>query len=305
MRLFVTGGTGVLGRRVLPRLIRAGHAVTAVARSDEKAALVRDLGAQPAHVDLFDPAAVRGAVYGHDAVINLATKIPPPSRATFANAWAESNRLRSEAAANLVDAALASGVEGFVQESIAFIYPDSGDRWIDEDVPLDPPALGRANVAAEAAAARFTEAGRTGVVLRFGQFYAAEAAHTVYMARMSRLRIPALPGPSDAYGPAIAAEDAAAGVVAALDAPPGTWNVTDDEPLTRRAFNRAVAEALGGRPPIGTGNLLLRLSANTRFYLRSLRVSNGRFKKATGWSPTYPNAAVGWRAMAPEMALSQ
>jgi hypothetical protein len=65
-----------------------------------------------------------------------------------------------DGARNLVDAALETGAERFVQESIAFIYPDRGDAWIDEDVPIDPPALGRANQAAEAEAARFTGTGR-------------------------------------------------------------------------------------------------------------------------------------------------
>jgi nucleoside-diphosphate-sugar epimerase len=301
MRLFVAGATGVLGRRVLPLLVQAGHAVTGVARSADKAALVRDRGAQPVHVDLFDPVAVRAAVDGHEVVINLATKIPPPSRAAFTSAWAESNRLRTEASRNLVNASLDTGVERFVQESIAFLYPDSGDRWIDEDAPLDPPVLGRANQAAEVEAGRFTKAGRIGVVLRFGQFYAADAAHTIYMARMARRRLPALPGPKDAYGPAIAVEDAAAGIAAALHVSAGTWNVADDEPLTRRAFNRAVADALGVKPPYGTGSVLLRLSRNTRLYLRSQRVSNRRFKAATGWSPRYPDAAAGWRAMVAEM----
>ncbi|HZN17507.1 MAG TPA: NAD(P)-dependent oxidoreductase [Micromonosporaceae bacterium] len=300
MKVFVTGATGVLGRRVLPQLVQAGHSVTGVARSAGKAALVRDLGALPAHVDLFDPVAVRAAVDGHDVVANLATKIPPPSRAVLTSAWAQNDRLRREASRNLVNASLETGVTRFVQESIAFVYPDSGDRWVDEDVPLDPPALGRASQAAEAEASRFTKAGRVGVVLRFGQFYAADAAHTMYMRRMACRRLPPLPGPRSAYAPAIAAQDAAAGVVAALDAPAGAWNVTDDEPLTRQAFNLAVAQALGVEPPHGTGSLLLRLSGNTRFYLRSLRVSNRRFKAATGWSPRYPDAATGWQAMVTE-----
>jgi nucleoside-diphosphate-sugar epimerase len=115
---------------------------------------------------------------------------------------------------------------------------------------------------------------------------------------MARLRLPALPGPKSAYAPAIAADDAATAVVAALGVPAGIWNVTDDEPLTREEFHRAMTRALGVGMPLSTGTLLLRLSANTRFYLRSQRISNERFKAATGWSPRYPDAAAGWRAMA-------
>jgi nucleoside-diphosphate-sugar epimerase len=297
MKVFVTGATGVLGRRTVPLLVAAGHAVTAVARSPQKAALVRTLGAEPVEVDLFDVSAVKTAVEGHDGVVNVATRIPPPSRAALPGAWSENGRLRSVASRHLVDASLAAGVGRFVQESIAFIYPDCGDRWIDEDVALDPPALGRPTVDAESQARRFTEAGGVGTALRFGQFYSSDSAHTQYMCRMARRRLPPLPGPGSAYGPAIAVEDAASAVVAALAGPAGVWNVTDDEPLTRRAFNRAVADALGVGAARGTGTTLLRLSGNTRFYLRSQRVSNRRFKEATGWVPRYPDAAAGWAAM--------
>lgn len=301
MKVFVAGATGVLGRRAVSQLVEAGHAVTGVARSKEKATLVRKLGAEPAEVDLFDLAAVTAAVDGHSVVINLATKIPSPFQAARPSAWAENDRIRSEASRNLVEAALAAGAGRFVQESIAFIYPDCGGRWIDEDVPLDPPVIGRANQAAEAQAGRFTEAGGVGVVLRFGQFYAWESIHSRYMRRMARWRLPALPGPKAAYAPAIAAEDAAAAVVAALAVPAGTWNVGDDEPLTRQAFHRALAAALGVKAPMGTGTTLLRMNRNTRFYLRSQRISNRRFKEATGWSPRYPDAGAGWRAMVAEM----
>ncbi|MGH8922437.1 MAG: NAD-dependent epimerase/dehydratase family protein, partial [Actinomycetes bacterium] len=288
------------GRRAVPRLVEAGHHVTGVARSADKAAWLRRVGAEPVTMDLFDPAAVRAAVDGHEVVINLATNIPPPSRAARPSAWSDNDRIRSEASRHLVDAAAAAGARRFVQESIAFIYPEGGDRWIDEDVPLDPPPLGRANVAAEAQAQRFAATGAVGVVLRFGGFYAWEAAHTRFMRRLARWRLPAMPGPPAAYSPAIAADDAASAVVASLHAPGGTWNVTDDDPMTRRAFNRMVADTLGARPPIGTGTTLLRLSPNTRFYLRSQRVANRRFKDATGWAPRYPDAAAGWRAMAAE-----
>ena len=58
-----------------------------------------------------------------------------------------------------------------------------------------------------------------------------------------------------------------------------------------------VAEAIGAGTPLMTGALMLRLSANTRFYLRSQRVTNRRFKEATGWAPRYPDAGTGWRVM--------
>jgi len=83
MRVFLTGSTGVIGRRAVPLLVSARHQVTAVARSAEKRLALERAGATAVTVDPFDPLAVRQAVRGHDAVINLATHIPRATRAFF------------------------------------------------------------------------------------------------------------------------------------------------------------------------------------------------------------------------------
>jgi nucleoside-diphosphate-sugar epimerase len=133
MKVFVAGATGVLGWRAVRDLVAAGHAVTGIARSEEKATRLRSLGATPVRVDLFDADAVREAAAGHDAVLNLATHVPKPSEATRRRAWAEHERIRSEGARILVDAAVAGGASVYVQESLAFAYADGahapGPHW--------------------------------------------------------------------------------------------------------------------------------------------------------------------------------
>ena len=108
MRIFVAGATGVIGRRVVVQLRAAGHAVTGIARTPEKAAQLRRVGARPISVSLFDPAALRDAVVGHDAVVNLATKIPTLAQSARAQGWTENTRIRVEGSRNLVDAAIAA-----------------------------------------------------------------------------------------------------------------------------------------------------------------------------------------------------
>jgi uncharacterized protein YbjT (DUF2867 family) len=130
MKIFLAGGTGVVGTRALPALIAGGHDVTAVARTEEKAALVRSLGGEPVTVDLFDGGAVADAVVGHEVVVNLATSIPPLSKAARGGAWSTNDRLRREASNHLVDGALRGGAGRYVQESIAFPYVDHGDVFM-------------------------------------------------------------------------------------------------------------------------------------------------------------------------------
>ena len=155
MRIFVSGGTGVVGRPAVAGLIAAGHDVTVVGRTSERAEQIRAAGAVPIQVDLFDPTGLVAAVAGHDAVINLATHIPAPSKAARGAAWAENERLRREASGYLVDAALAAGATVFVQESLAFAYADGGDNILDEDSPLLGDDLSAGIATAEANTARF------------------------------------------------------------------------------------------------------------------------------------------------------
>jgi nucleoside-diphosphate-sugar epimerase len=298
MKVFLAGGTGVVGSRALPALVAAGHEVTAVGRGAEKAGLVTRLGGSPVTVDLFDAASVAAAVVGHEVVVNLATNIPPFARSARKKAWATNDRIRKEASRNLVDAAIATGAGRYVQESICFPYLDAGDRWIDEDAPTDHGPWGFAGAGeAERQTARFTASsgGGAGVVLRFAQLYGADASHQISMVKALRRRINPFIGPPDTYTSWISAEDAGAAVVAALDAPAGTYNVVDDEPLTRRDAGRVAAENLGLRPPITLPGWAFAASPpSAKYVMRSLRVSHHRFTAATGWAPAHPSIRGSW-----------
>lgn len=212
MKVFVAGATGVLGNRVVPLLVRAGHQVTAIARTPEKAAVLRAVGAEPVTVGLFEPDRLIAAVAGHGAVVNLATHIPDLSRAARSSAWAENDRIRTEGSRNLVDAALADGALRYVQESISFFYADGGEDWLDEDAALDVPAFAAAILTAEAQAARFAAAGGSGVVLRFGWFYGAGSSHTASQLRIARRGLSPFPGAQDGYQAFVHLDDAASAV---------------------------------------------------------------------------------------------
>ena len=298
MKLFVSGATGALGKQLVPLLVAAGHDVSAVARTPEKAAVLERAGARPVTVNLFDAAAVRAAVAGHEAVVNVATHIPPAAKALLPGAWRENDRIRREASKNLVEAALAAGAARFVQESFAPMYPDRGDAWIDETVPVTPAPYSRSTVAAEEQAHHFTRSGGAGVVLRFGYFYGPEAGFTRdTIASVRKGRAPVF-GKGEGFFSSIHLDDAAAAVVAALGVPAGTYNVVEDEPLRRRAYFDALAEALGVPPPKFLPAWLAPLTGNLGEQLsRSQRIANGKLRAASGWAPKYPSVREGWPAV--------
>ena len=206
MKIFVTGGTGVIGRHTIPLLTEAGHDVDAPGHHD---------------LDLLDPDAVRDAVAPADAVLHFATRIPPPEQRGEPENWAENDRLRGEGTPILARAALVGSVDLLLMPTVAFVYPpgpsDESTR-IRDDLPF---FLNTALVA-EQAVAGFTQSGRRGIVLRLGLLYGPGTGSD---------------GPDDYFGTTLEIDDAARAIVAALDAPAGLYNVVaDGEPVSNRLF---------------------------------------------------------------------
>lgn len=301
MKVFLTGATGAVGPTTVRKLLERGHDVRGVARTDAKAAVLRALGAEPVAVDLFDGDAVKATVDGCAALLHLATNVPPLRQMTKADAWATHNRLRTTASELLIEAALATGVETFVKESVTFIYPDGGAEWIDETTPPDETvAMLQPSVDGERLIDRFVDGGRRGVVLRFGGFYGSEARYTDEALKVARWRGALQAGAPNGYVSSIHTHDVASAAVAALDAPSGLYNAVDDEPLTRREYLDAFSAAFGLHKLHMAPRWFLRLTGGsaTAAVAKSQRVSNRKLRDATGWAPQYPSVREGWAEVA-------
>jgi nucleoside-diphosphate-sugar epimerase len=259
------------------------------------------MGASPVEASFDDTGSLRRAVAGCDAVVNLATHMPASSMMMIRrSSWEANDAIRSRGSSNLVDAALAEGVARFVQESFAPIYPDCGERWIDEAVPLRPVRYNRSILDAEASAARFMKAGGAAVVLRFADFYGPDSRFLIEaIAQLRKTGRAFLPGSPDAFVSSVHHDDAATAAAAALTLPAGTYNVSDDEPVTRRDYFDSLARTLGLPPPkpfpwwarAMFGSLGTLLS-------RSERISNRKLKAASNWTPRYRSVREGWPSVA-------
>lgn len=300
MKIFVAGGTGVVGSRAVPGLVAQGHDLTVVVRSPDKAADVRAMGATPVHVSLFDDEKLKAAVAGHDVVINLATSIPLFSTAWRAGAWKINDRIRRDGSRNLVNAALAATARRVVQESMAFLYADGGSLWLDESAPTKASSITASALDAESEARRFEESGGAAVILRFGSFYGPDSGHTVDAVKLARRGVGTTFGPGTGYIASISTDDAAAAVVAAAtEAPTGTYNVVDDEPVTRQEYDRVLARAVGRETLRPMPRFVVRLMGDKLDHVaRSQRVANKAFRETTSWRPRYRSVREGIPAVA-------
>ena len=300
MRVFIAGGTGTLGRPTIRLLRAAGHEVHALARTAERCAPLRELGAEPVVGDLFDLRAMTETLAGMDAVLHLATRIPPLAQMRKLAAWRDNDRLRSQGASVLVSAAIAAKAKIYLQESITFLYQSMGDTQLFETAPLDAPQPLASAREAERETARFTARGGQGIVLRFGAFYGPDAPSTRDTVKLARRRLFPIIGSGDHYFSSIQVDDAAAAVVAALAIPGGVYNVVDDEPMPMRDYMAAFTSAFGFKPawhlPLWLARVLL--GSGTDALTRSQRVNNTMFKAVAAWTPKYPSVRQGWPAVA-------
>lgn len=253
-------------------------------------------------MNLMDAASVRRAMGKPDIVINLSTHIPDSRTARrFPWSWRENDRVRRVGSANLATAARLAAADCVIQESFAPLYEDRGDEWIDERWRLNPARHNKTVLDAESAVAQFTKFGGRGIVLRFAYFYGADSPLTRGMLESVRRGVSPLVGSPDAYYPTVSHDDAAAAVVEALHLPAGTYNVVDDQPLTRGDWLESLSQALGVALPRNRASWLTALDGGaTELRSRSQRVSNRKLRELTDWRPTAASVREAWPSVLQE-----
>jgi nucleoside-diphosphate-sugar epimerase len=307
MRVFVAGATGAIGRPLLPRLIAAGHEVTGMTRSEEKAAAVRDAGARPVVCDVFDVEGLRAAMSAAapEVVIHQLTALPDRFDFRDKDLYTATNRLRGEGTRILLEAAAAAGARRMVAQSIAFIYAPR-DGWVkrEDDPTLEPGDTGFAEAVETTLAMEQAVTGSSdleGLVLRYGFFYGPNTAYgeTGYTVEDVRKRRFPVVGAGTGTFSFIHVDDAADATVAAIErGAPGVYNVTDDEPAAMRDWLPIFAEAFGAKKPLRVPAWIARLGAGKTAadFATSLRgASNEKAKRELGWQPRWASWREGFR----------
>jgi nucleoside-diphosphate-sugar epimerase len=304
MKIFVAGGAGAIGRRLVPRLVARGHRVTATTRSPAKVELLRGMGAEPVVVDGLDGAAVGEAVARAepDAILHEMTSLAGiPDLRRFDRSFGVTNQLRTRGTAHLLAAARASGARRFVAQSYTgWTNMRTGGPVKTEDDPLDPsPAKAQIETMA---AIRFLEqavlgAPLDGLVLRYGNLYGPGASDAL-VDLVCKRRMPIL-GDGAGVWSWIHVDDAAEATVAALERGlSGVYNVTDEEPARVSEWLPYLAERLGAKPPLRVPAWIARLMAGevaTRWMTEGRGASSAKLRAALDWRPRWRSWRDGFR----------
>jgi nucleoside-diphosphate-sugar epimerase len=285
-------------------LLAAGHDVTGSTRSEEKAAKLRESGAEAVVVDLTDRAALTEAVGAArpEVVINQLTALPKELDYRDKDYLDATNVLRREVSPVLAAAAAEAGAKRLIAQSIAFIYAPEGPMVQTEEGrllnPQNPKPFGPGSAAVrELERSTLETPGLEGIVLRYGWFY---GPGTYYASDGSnakearRRRLPVI-SPGTGMFSFIHVDDAATATLAAIDrGMPGIYNIVDDEPAEMRDWVPHYCEALGAKRPFKVPGWIARIAAGKEAIAMasSLRgASNAKAKSELGWEPRFPT----WR----------
>ena len=306
MKVFVAGGAGALGARLVPKLIDAGHEVVATTRSPRKADEIGRLGARGMVMDGLDPESVLTAVgeARPEVIVHEMTALAELEGQSdvrhFDRSFAMTNRLRGEGTDNLLAAAAEVGARRFLNQSYAaWTYARSGGPVKSEDDPLDPdpPKEQRQSLATIEHLERATlEAPLEGVVLRYGAFYGPGTSEPIFGEMAHRRRLPVI-GDGGGVWSFVHIDDAAAATALAIErGEPGIYNVVDDEPAPSAEWIPALAEQVGAKPPRHLPRWLGRLGGGevgVSMMCEIRGAANAKAKRELGWKPAHPT----WRGV--------
>jgi nucleoside-diphosphate-sugar epimerase len=306
MKIFLAGAGGAIGRSLLPRLIEAGHEVTGMSRSEQRAEAIRSAGAQALVCDVFDAAALAEGVAAAQPEVVVHELTSLPDRIDLRNPeYGPNNRIRREGTRNLLAAASAAGARRVVAQSIAFMYAPVGGPVKDEEAPLMTGAEGSFGESVDATVSleeQVTGAeGIEGLVLRYGWFYGPGTYFGLDGSTaedIRRRRFPVVGGGSG-ISSFIHIDDAAAATVAAVErGAPGIYNVVDDVPAPMSEWVPVYAGAIGAKRPFRVPGWLARLVAGKQAVAMATGLrgaSNAKAKAGLGWEPSYASWRQGFR----------
>lgn len=306
MRVFVAGGSGLVGRRLVRQLVERGHQVTATTTAPGKLESLRQWGAEAIVMDGLDAAAVGQAVATArpDVVVHQMTAIAPahagkPDIKHMDRWFAPTIRLRVEGTDHLVAAAEASGVKHIVAQSYGSWNGIREGGWVKtEEDPLDA-LTGTAAEGGMAAIQHLEKAviGAGGAALRFGALYGPDALDD--QVELVKKRQYPLVGSGEGRSSWLHLDDAATATVLAVEQnAKGLFNIVDDEPAAAGDWLPYLAQSAGAKPPMHIPTWVARPLAGDVAVIMMTEgrgFSNAKAKRELGWQLKYPSWRQGFK----------
>lgn len=257
-RIGILGASGVVGRCLIPKLLKQAHDIHYAK-------------------DIFDEASLIAAFQDCEVVINLATAIPKPGQT-----WDLNDRIRREGTATLIKVCQHLGIQRFIQQSIAMLYHQPGATWLDESAEFYPNAITQSAADMEIL---IENSNLDYIILRGGLLYGPSTGREDTWRKQAQTHALTLPKNKHDYLSLIHVEDLAEAFALAVSTPYSKLavNIVDDEPVTYEALYHFIAKQEQALPPTEVSTIAP----------YAFRVRNHFAKEILGWQPHFKNYQEG------------
>ena len=269
MKVFITGATGVIGKRVAKILVAKGNEVIGLSRTKEKSEQLKNIGADHAQIDLFNLQELIDTTKDCDALLHLATSIPKKTMPKPKD-WLLNDKIRIEGTNNLVAAAIHNKIDKFIGQSITALYGQQNGNYVTAQTPLPSNQIKMLESALEMEKIIQENLNKDYIILRFGTFYSYDAFHTQDLIKNIKNGKLPLIGDGNFYWNFIHVDDAANSIVFSLEnyqrLKGHTLNITDFQPILCKNLLDQMRVILSEKKPMKLPHWLVKLALGKDVY---------------------------------------
>lgn len=296
-RIFVTGAAGYLGLAIAARLVRAGHEVHGLTRSDDGARALSAVGAKPVRGDLTRRGDWVGDLRNSDAVVHAVV-----DRDDVAGTDQKAIEAYRTAARD-------GRVRRLLYTSDVWVHGDTHGEVVDENAPLHPLPIVKWQAAHEEAALDLAVDEVAVMIFRPGLVYGGARGILSGMIAEARAKHALTwPGEGAQFWSMVHVADLAEAYALAFEHAHGgeRYLLSDESSHTAKEVVEAIARATGATARSWPREeMLAKLGAYGEALLTSTRVSSGRARRELGWVPRHASFVREIDAMVAEWQADQ
>ena len=305
MKIFIIGGTGLVGSYILPKLVERGDSVFALTRSEVKIDKIRKLGAEPILGDISKPEIFRKELPGDlEIIVLLAMPSVTPGKRMTAKRKSELRKETNDFFRNSMDLAIHFNVPIILPGGTS--YRIGENEVADESWPILRTGLTEIGSDTDELVNSAIKTGHPEIIqLIYGKIYGNGGLFRFVFNMMERGRSKII-GKGDNYIPNIHASDAASAIIKAIEKLPvgEKFIIADDTPVTQKDFTEYMAALMNKKRPGHIPGFIVKLILGKDFYeivRMNCKVTNEKAKRILGWQPQYPSYKEGLSITIPEM----
>lgn len=305
MRIFVIGGTGLVGSYLLPRLVEKGNEVIALTRTVDKIERINKLGALGLLGDIRNPQAFKSTLpESLDIIVLLAMPSVRPGLRMTKKRKKELRKETNDFFRNSMDLAMHFNVPIILPSGTSF--KTKNNEIADETWPILRIGLTEIGKDTDEMVNQAIKTSNPKVIqLLYGKIYGNGGLFRFIYNMMEKGRSKII-GKGDNYIPNIHASDAASAIIKAIEKLPigEKFIIADDEAVTQKDFTIYMAELMNKKRPGHIPAFIIKLVFGNDFYeiiTLNCKVSNSKAKRILDWKPEYPSYKEGLEMTIKEM----